>query len=146
MKRTLSLVAVLAIAGCSLLHSPPAAAGTITVTWTNPTTNADPPVNSPIPDTQGLPEALQTWRIEYGTCSAGNTFGTKLGEFTRARATGGAPLTTATNNVPPGNTCVRVYVANFAGNESVASNVAVRNVPASTPGPVTNVQAVLGGG
>lgn len=146
MKRSAAFVALLALAGCSLLNSPPASAGTITVTWTNPTTNADPPVNSPIPDTQGLPESLQTWRIEYGTCAAGGAFGVKAGEFTRARTTAGPPITSATNNVPAGNTCVRVYVANFAGNESAASNVAVRDVPASKPGPVTNVQAVLGAG
>ncbi len=137
MRRFASLLAVLALAGCSLLHSPPAAASTLTVTWDNPTTNTD---GSTIDATQGNPEALQSWRIEYGTCSAPGVFGTKLGEFTRARAAAGQPLTTATNNVSPASLCVRVYVSNFSGNESVASNTAAKLVAPSTPSPVTNVR------
>lgn len=142
MNRCAFLFLVLALAGCSLLNSPPANAGTITVSWTNPVTNTD---DSPIPTTQGQPEALQSWRIEYGTCAAGGAFGTVVGEFTRTRATGGPALASAVQNVPAGNTCVRVFVRNFAGVESTASNVAVRDVPAATPRPATNVAAVLGG-
>jgi hypothetical protein len=134
MRKFVSLVA-LALVGCSMFHSPPAAAATITVTWSNPLTNTD---GSTILDTG--PESLNTWRIEYGTCVAG-AFGVKAGEFVRTRAVGGAPLTTATNNVPPGLTCVRAFVANVSGVESDASNVSSRTVPASKPNPPTNVTA-----
>lgn len=138
MKRFTSLVLVLALAGCAALHSPPASAGTLVVAWTNPTTNTD---GSAIQSTQGQPEALQTWRIEYGTCAAGNTFGTKAGEFTRVRSTAGPELTGATMNVPPGQTCARVFVSNSAGGESSASNVASRVIAPAVPNPPTNLQA-----
>lgn len=139
----LGIVAILALAGCSLFHSPPAEAATVIVTWTNPTLNMD---DTPIPATQGQPEALQTWRIEYGTCAAGGAFGTRVGEFTRTRTTGGPVLTSATQNLPAGNTCVRVFVSNFAGRESDASNVVARDVPAGRPRPAVNVQAELAAG
>lgn len=142
MKRLLSIVALVALAGCSLLNSPPAEAGTVVVTWTNPTLNTD---DSPIPATQGQPEALQTWVIEWGTCATGGAFGTSAGSVTRARATAGAPITDATLNVPAGPKCFRVLVANFAGISSDASNVAARDVPAAKPRPATNVTAVLQG-
>lgn len=142
MNRLLSIAALVLLAGCSLLNSPPANAGTVVVSWINPTLNTD---DSLIPTTQGEPEALQSWRIEFGTCAAGGTFGTALGEFTRTRATAGAPLVTATQNVPAGPKCFRVFVRNFAGNESNASNVSARDVPAATPRPATNVTAVLQG-
>ena len=135
MRSFLPLLAAFALAGCSLFHSPPAAAGTLVASWDNPTTNVD---GTPIPDTG--PESLQTWRIEYGTCSAPGVFGTKVGEFIRTRPAGGAPLTTATNNLPPGNTCVRVYVANAAGNESSPSNVASKVIDAATPRSPTNAR------
>jgi hypothetical protein len=140
MRKVLSLFPVLALAACASFHSPPTEAATITATWTNPTTNTD---GSEIPATQGQPEALQTWRIEYGTCVSG-AFGVKAGEFIRTRTTGGPALTTATNNVPTGLTCVRVFVANVAGNESAPSNVASRVVAPSTPSPPTNTQATTG--
>jgi hypothetical protein len=137
----LSVASLLAIAGCSVLHSPPANAGTVIVSWDNPTLNTD---DTAIAATQGEPEALQTWRIEYGTC-AGTAFGTKLGEFVRVRAAAGLPLTSATQNLPAGNKCFRVFVANFAARESGASNVSVRDIPAATPKPPVNVSAVLSG-
>lgn len=142
MKRFLPLAAVIVLAGCSLLNSPPAEAGTVVATWVNPTLNVD---DSPIPAAQGQPEALQSWRIEWGTCAAGNTFGTLIGSVVRERVTGGPELTTATVNVPAGPKCFRVMVANFAGNYSDASNVAARDVPASKPRPPINVTAVLQG-
>lgn len=142
MKRLLSIVAMFALAGCSLLHSPPAEAGTVVVSWVNPVLNTD---DSPIPPTQGDPEAIQSWRIEYGTCLAGGAFGASLGEFVRTRATAGPVLTSATNNVGTGEKCFRVFVRNFMGNESAASNVALRVIPAGTPRPATNVTAVLQG-
>lgn len=138
MKSVYLFVAMLALAGCSLLHSPPVQAGTLIVTWVNPTTNVDGSIISTV---QGQTEALQVWRIEYGTCLAGNAFGVKAGEFVRTRAAGGPEIATATNNVPPGLTCVRVSVANVAGNESGASNVASRTIAPAVPNPPTNVQA-----
>lgn len=142
MNRSLLLVAVLALTGCSLLRSEPAEAGTVVVSWTNPVDNTD---GSLIPATQGEPEALQSWRIEYGTCAAGNTFGTRIGEFIRTRAVAGPTLTSTTQNLPAGPKCFRVYVANFAARESDASNVAARDIPAATPRAPTNVAVALQG-
>jgi hypothetical protein len=137
MRKILSFLPMLALIACASLHSPPVSAATITVSWDNPTTNRD---GSDIPTVQGDPEALQTWRIEYGTCLAGNVFGTKAGEFVRTRAVGGPEITTATNNVPPGLTCTRVFVANTAGNESFPSNVLSKTTQPSTPNSPTNVR------
>jgi len=139
MKRILALLPLVALLGCSLLRSPPASASTITVTWVNPTTNTD---NSTITDTGA--ESLQSWRIEFGSCGANNTFGTKAGEFVRTRTIGGAPITTATNNVPAGQTCVRVSVSNQGAKESAPSNVAVTVVEPSTPRAPANVIAASG--
>lgn len=101
-----------------------ARAATVTVTWTPPTTNTD---ESPIPATgEG---SLTNYRIEYGTC-IGAAFGTKAGEVTRP-----APATSATLNLNPGTTCVRVSVANTYGNESAPSNVASKVVAPPTPKP-----------
>lgn len=138
MRKMLSLVALVALAGCSLLHSPPAEASTITVVWTNPVLNTD---DSPVPDTG--PESIASVRIEYGTCVSG-AFGVKAGEFVRTRTLGQPMLTTATNNVPTGLTCVRVFVMNVFGNESDASNVASRTVAPSTPRHATGVVATSG--
>lgn len=140
MRYAIKMLATISIllAGCSLFP-PPAEAGTVVVSWTNPIQNTD---NSAIPTTQGDPEALQVWRIEYGTCN-GTAFGSSLGFFTRARTTAGPELTSATQNLPAGQKCFRVFVSNTAGNESDASNVSAREIPAGKPKPVTNVQAVL---
>lgn len=142
MKRAIAyLPALFILSACSLLRSPPAEAGTVVITWVNPLTNTD---DTPIPATQGQPEALQTWRIEYGTCN-GSAFGTTLGQFTRTRVAAGPELTTATQNLPAGQKCFRVFVANTAGGESDASNIAARDIPAGRPRPPTNVQATLQG-
>ncbi len=133
MKRYLPAILAVLLSACATV----AGASTITVTWVNPTQNED---LSPINATQGQPEALQAWRIEYGTCVSG-AFGTKAGEFVRTRGVGGPELTSATNNVPTGLTCVRVFVANAAGTESDASNVASRVVAPSKPKPATGVVA-----
>jgi hypothetical protein len=143
MKPVSYLLALFALAGCALFNSPPAnAGGTVIVTWANPLLNDD---STTIPLTQGAPEALQRWRIEYGSCGAGGAFSVKAGEFVRDRAVGGAALVSATQNLPAGLTCVRVFVANVAGIESDASNVASRNVPAAKPGPPTQVLVALQG-
>lgn len=129
------------LVGCSLF--PPRAQGaTVVISWVNPVTNTD---DTPIPTAQGEPEALQAWRIEYGSCTATGEFGIRIGEFTRTRATLGPALESATQNLPPGQKCFRVYVSNTFGVESGASNVAAREVPAATPRPPTNVTATLQG-
>ncbi len=136
MRKFLSLVALVALAGCSLLNSPPADAGTSTVTWTNPANNTD---LSPVIDNGTDETSLASWRIEYGTCSAPNVFGVKAGEVSRPRPVGGASLTSAVLNTKSGVTCFRVFVTNLASNESAASAVGSRTVPSPTPNPVTNV-------
>lgn len=132
MRKLLSLVALVALAGCSLLHSPPAGAATSVITWANPTTNTD---GSPIIAT-GDETSLASWRIEFGTCASG-AFGTKAGEVVRA----GAALTTATLNTQSGLKCFRVFVTNVAGVESNASNVASRTIAAPTPNAPTSATA-----
>lgn len=137
MKRSLiSLVALVALAGCSLLHSPPADAATSVVSWVNPSTNVD---NSPISDAAGDETRLESWRIEYGTCSAPNVFGSSLGSIVRARAVGGPLLTSATLNTQSGVKCFRVFVSNLAARESDASNVSSRTIDAPTPRAPTGV-------
>lgn len=131
MRKLLSLVAFVALAGCSLLHSPPATAATSVVSWTNPLANTD---GSPIV-AAGDESSLASWRIEFGTCSAPNVFGAKAGEVTRT----GVALTSAILNTQSGLKCFRVFVKNVAGNESDVSNVASRTIDAPKPGPVTGV-------
>ncbi len=138
MKSILSFVAVMALAGCSLLHSPPASASTITVEWDPITVNTD---GSPVPDTG--PESIASIRIEFGTCVSG-AFGVKGGEFIRTRVAGQPAPTSAVNNVPPGMTCVRAYAKNVAGNEGPTSNVASTVVAPSTPS-APNIRRVASG-
>ncbi len=129
MRKLFSLLPVLALVACASLHSPPADAGTSVVTWTNAPDNTD---LSLIVD-DGVDEtSYASWRIEYGTC-VGTAFGTKVGEIIRTRPVAGASLTTATVNTQSGLKCFRVYATNKAGNESAASNVGSRTVPAPTP-------------
>lgn len=108
-----------------------ATAATVAVSWVPPTTNTD---TSAIPATG--PGSLVTYRVEYGTCSAPGVFGVKAGEVPRP-----APATGTTLNLQPGTSCVRVFVNNTYGNESIPSNVASRVVDAPTPGPPTNLTA-----
>lgn len=139
MKRSLlTVVALVALAGCSLLHSPPADAATSVISWTNPSANTD---NSPIVDTVGDETRIESWRIEYGTCSAPNVFGSPIGSVVRTRAVAGPLLTSATLNTQSGVKCFRVYVTNGAARESDASNVASRTIDAPTPRSPTNVTA-----
>lgn len=113
----------------SLLACSAALGATVTVTGTNPTTNTD---GSTIAATGA--GSLTTLRIEYGTCSAPNVFGTKAGEVSRAAGAPGANFSQALN-LQPGTTCVRALVANTYGVESDASNVAAKVVDPPKPGP-----------
>ncbi len=137
MRKLLSLVAIVALAGCSLLHSPPAEAGTSIISWTNPVQNAD---DTPVVDTAGDESRLESWRIEYGTCSAPTVFGTSLGFVVRTRS-GGPLLTSAVLNTQSGVKCFRVSATNLAGGQSPTSGVASRTVEAPTPRAPTNVTA-----
>ena len=135
MRSFASLVALLALAACAT-HSPPADAATSVITWSNPTTNTD---NSPIVDTAGDETRLESWRIEYGTCSAPNVFGTGIGSVIRPRVAGGPLLTSATLNTQSGVKCFRVYATNLIGVESDASNVASRTIDPPKPRAPTGV-------
>lgn len=109
-----------------------AIADTVTITGNYPTQNTN---DSAIPATgEG---SLTTGRIEYGTCLAGNAFGTKVGEVTRPVA--GAPGAAFSHslNLNPGTSCIRMMVTNTYGNESAPSNVTTRTVATPTPKPPT---------
>ncbi len=123
--KEVKLVGTLAIALLALCVVGIAKAATVNVTWTNPTQNED---NTAIP-TSGAGSLSQA-RIEYGSCLATGGFGTKAGEVTRTM-----PATTATLNLNPGTTCVRVYVSNTYGIESLPSNVVSQVVNPPQPKP-----------
>lgn len=112
----LALTSVLAVA----------TAATLTATWVNPTTNTD---NSAL-----LSSEIKSTRIEYGTCSAPNVFGTKAGDV----VVNGALTTGTVPNLPPGTWCARAYTTNIYNVESAASNVASKVVAAPTPNAPTN--------
>jgi hypothetical protein len=141
MKRLSSALACLVLAGCALFNSPPSEAATVTVSWTNPTTNMD---NSAIPTDGTQAGSLSAWVVEYGTCAAGGSFGVKAGEVLRPRAAGGPELTSAVLNLNPSTVCVRVLVRNTYNETSDPSNVVSHVVPAPRPRPATNVTAVTG--
>lgn len=96
-----------------------------TVTWVNATKNTD---GSTIPATG--PGSLTRTTVEYGTCAAGNAFGTKAGEVFVA-----PPATTLTVNlVVVQMYCLRAMHTNTFGMVSAASNIAVTSVAPPTPG------------
>jgi hypothetical protein len=107
---------------------------TVTTTWVNPTKNTD---GTDIPAT-GV-GSLASAKVEYGTCGPNNVFGTKAGEVLR-----NMPASSATLNLNPGTTCVRVTVTNTYGIESPPSNVASRVVDPPTPQPpqITTIAVV----
>lgn len=101
----------------ALLIAGAALAGSMHVTWTNPTKNTD---DTDIPASGD--GSLDTLRVEYGYC-AGAEFGARLGEVVV-----NAPATSVDiGNLPPGNNyCVRVFARNTLGAESDQSNVGVK--------------------
>lgn len=105
----------------ALLFASAAAAGTATVTWTNPTQYVDG-------SALAAADITQT-RVEYGSCS-GAAFGTKTGEQT---ATGSATTLTI-GSLAAGTYCFRAYTS-ARGLESAASVVASKTVPQSPPNP-----------
>lgn len=123
------LIGILAIVLFGMCIAGIASAATVTVTGVNPTTNTD---GSTIPATGA--GSLTNLRIEYGTCSAANVFGTKVGEVNRTAKAAGASFS-ETLNLDPGTSCVRAYAKNTYGVESDASNVTSKVVDPPKPGP-----------
>jgi hypothetical protein len=109
-----------------LLVAPAAFAADATITWQHPTRNVD---GSTIPTT-GAGSVAST-RLQYGSCS-GTAFGTLLGEL----AVPGPATTAAVTALAAGTTvCFRAYSRNTYGEESGASNVVLRTIPAPVPLP-----------
>lgn len=102
-----------------------ALAATVEVTWTHPTQFED---STPLAITQ-----IESTRIEVGTCSAPNVFGTKQGEKVVP-----SPTANTTIDVNPGTWCYRAYskaTAAAGGQESRASGVVANVVPWPRPNP-----------
>jgi hypothetical protein len=97
----------------------PAHAGTASMSWQQPTKNADGTAIAPI---------LQT-RLEYGSCT-GATFGTKLGEWIAT----GSVTSSVSPNIAAGLYCIRAYTMTADG-ESAPTNPAQKMV--TTPNPPT---------
>jgi hypothetical protein len=115
-----------ALAACASL---PAAADTVTATWTNPVKNTD---ETDIPATgEG---SLTSARIAWGVCNAAGSFDVEAGFITRAM-----PASTAVFNLKPGNWCVYVTVQNTYGVSSLPSNVVSHVTPAPQPKAATGV-------
>lgn len=109
--------------------APLALTATLTISWTNATTNVD---GSTIPASG--PGSVTT-RIEYGTCNAGRTaIATVLG--TIDAATGAS--TTVTPDLPPGAYCARAWHVNTYGIASDPTAVVARDVAAPKPNPPSN--------
>jgi hypothetical protein len=123
------------VLAAALIMCTAAEAGTVTYQGTNPTKNTD---DSTIPATGA--GSLTQLRIEYGTCSAPNVFGTKAGEVTRTSPAAGATFT-GTLNLQPGTSCIRILVQNTYGSESDPSNITTRTVDPPKPMPPTLVSA-----
>lgn len=120
-KRALLVGSLLGMLLCSAAH---AQAASVTVTWTNPSTNAD---GSALAST-----AITGTRVEYGSCS-GTAFGVKSSETITTGA-----VTSTVFTLGPGTYCFRAYTRSAAG-ESAASNVASKTIVAPVPSPPTLV-------
>lgn len=108
-----------------------------TVTWANPTSNTD---GTTIPATGA--GSLTATRVEYGSCSAPNVFGTRAGEVSVP-----APATTTTISgfAPNTTSCFRAFARNTYGQESAVSNIASKFFPAPIPNPPIIAIAVVAG-
>lgn len=108
------------------LAAPLGFAADASLTWQHPSRNVD---NSLIPATG--PGSIAATRVEYGTCN-GTAFGTAEGQqvFTGTVTTG-----TITGLTAGRSYCFRAFSRNTFGEESAASNVVARAIPAPTPQP-----------
>jgi hypothetical protein len=99
-----------------------------TLTWIHPTQNEDGTPIVTAPETSG---ALESTRIEFGSCSS-SSFGTKEGEVVVPYP---ATTTTIKNLKSSQLYCFRAYSQNNLLEESLASNVASRQMPNVRPKP-----------
>lgn len=120
--KTLLAIALLAIAG-------PAIAGEAALSWTQPTTNVD---GSAIP-ASGTGRLVGN-RVEWGTCSTANVFGTVIGQ--QAWTT---PRTSYTvTGLAPATYCFRAFASTTYG-ESGPSAVASKTILPPMPNPPGNI-------
>jgi len=131
--RVVLAAALLLLLGLIGLVIARAEADDLTVNWTQPTTNTN---GTAIPASG--PGSIASNRVEWGTCS-GTAFGTRAGE----RVVTPAATSTVVTGLAPGTWCARVFATNTYGNESSASAVATRVIPAPTPNPPTAVTVAL---
>ena len=124
-----ALVCLLGVVG----FSEKASSQSATLTWTAPTRTVE---NTPIPATG--PEALQKYRIEYGTCSTpppNPVFGVVAGN----QEVNHPALTMTITGLAPGLTCFRAYAINNSNVSSAPSNAASKIVTAAAPQPPGNL-------
>lgn len=124
------LGALAAIFVFGLLFACAAHAVPVTVSWTNPTTRTD---------ASALPASdLRGTRVERGSCSAPNTFGTVAGEVLAP-----AGATSVVFDLAPGVHCVRAFARAVSFTvpfvESASSNVASRTLDPAPPNPPTGL-------
>jgi hypothetical protein len=103
----------------------------VSLTWANPKQNVDGTTIPPNPSDG----ALDSTRIEYGTCS-GSSFGNRIGQVTASY-----PQTRAViKNLRAGRTyCFRAYSVNNLSEESDASNVVSRKTLTVVPNSPTKL-------
>jgi hypothetical protein len=124
----------------------PVHAAKILVTWVNPTHYERDPecVVSPTNDCAPRPldRDLANIRIEWGTCTADNQFGTIQSSVMVAQL---PAANTSTFIYPSGltRTCVRGFAITVHGIQSRSSNISVKNLLPSTGKPVTLGQPVI---
>lgn len=113
--------------GLLAVLSAQAFAADLVITWQHPTKNTD---GSAITTTGPL--ALKETRLEWGTCTAENTFNVKAGEMiVPFPATTGTILAQDINQ----KRCVRGFSRNNGNSESTASNVVAKWIPVPAPMP-----------
>lgn len=128
----------------ALLLAWPAHAAKVLVTWVNPThyePECDANGNNCQP-ARSLDRDLAHIRIEWGTCTATNQFGTIQSSVIVAQL---PSANTSTFIYPSGmtKTCVRGFAVTVHGIASRSSNISVKNLLPSTGKPVTLGQPVI---
>jgi hypothetical protein len=120
---------ILMVGTAAMMLSMAAIAAVATASWTNATKNTD---GTDIP-ASGAGSLVST-TVEWATCGAGDTFGTKAGEVVTA-----SPGTTRqTPDLLPGRWCFRAFHTNTYGSTSDPTPVVVKVVAAPKPNPPTN--------
>ena len=108
----------------------PALADTVSLSWTNPSTNTD---GSAIPASGA--GSLVSNKVYRGTCSAPGVFGTQQAVYASASAVS----VYVTPDLAPGTYCFRVTATNTYGIESAVSLTVQKIVPAPIPNPPTGL-------